>query len=109
MRDGKTLLYQGVFFCGGLLCILLIGVEQAPLDESNVIDRDARSVSHDYLMSCTIQFSNITGDRHIAASGFFIVRQEVCDGNARLFLDVLLDNSMASAVRYFLKKNQFFS
>ncbi len=51
--------------------ILLIGVEQAPLDESNVINMDARSVSHDYLMTCTIQFSNITGDRHIAASGFF--------------------------------------
>jgi hypothetical protein len=34
-----------------------IGVEQAPLDESNVIDRDARSVSHDDLMPCTIQLS----------------------------------------------------
>jgi hypothetical protein len=51
--------------------ILLIGIEQAPFDESNVINRDARSVSHDYLMTCTIQFSDITGDRHIAASGFF--------------------------------------
>ena len=37
--------------------ILLIGVEQAPLDESDVIDRDARSVSHDYPMTYTIQLS----------------------------------------------------
>ena len=51
--------------------ILLIGVEQVPLDESNVINMDARSVSHDYPMTCTIQFSNTTGDRYIAASDFF--------------------------------------
>ena len=73
--------------------ILLIGVEQAPLDESNVINMDARSVSHDYLMTCTIQFSYITGDRYIAASGIFIVRKEVGDGNTRLFLDMLFDDS----------------
>ena len=73
--------------------ILLIGIEQAPLDESDVINRDARSVSHDYPMTCAIQFSNITGDRHIAASGFFIVRQKIGYGNIRLLLDVLLDNS----------------
>ncbi len=47
--------------------------EQLSLDISYVIDRDARSVSHDYPMTYTIQLSNITGDRHIAASGFFIV------------------------------------
>ena len=49
---------------------------QRALNDSDVIDRDACSVSHDYLMTYTIQLSNITGDRHIAASGFFIIAGE---------------------------------
>lgn len=75
-----------------LIKIMLKGVEQAALDESDVINRDARSVSHDDLMTCAIQFSDITGDRRIAASGFFVVWNEMCDGDSRLFIDVLLND-----------------
>ena len=69
--------------------ILLICIEQARFDEADVINRDDCSVSHDYPMLCTIQFFDIPGDRHITVSGFFIVRQEIGDCYARLFLDML--------------------
>lgn len=75
--------------------ILLIGVEQAPVDESNVINGDARSVSHDNLMFQPVLYSYLTGDRHIAASGYFIVRDKEGDGDSRLFFDVLFDDSRA--------------
>ena len=39
-------------------------------------------------MTYTIQFSNIAGDRHIAASGFFIIQNEVCDGDIWLLLGI---------------------
>ena len=72
--------------------ILLIGVKQAPLDESNVINRDARSVSHDDPMFQLVQSSYITGDCRITASGFLIVRKEIGDGDIRLFFYMALDN-----------------
>ena len=67
--------------------------EHIPVDILNVTDGDFCPVCHYYSTFHPVQLSHITGDRHIAASGFFIVRQEVCDGNARLFFDMLLDNS----------------
>lgn len=77
---------------GKVSSILFIGVEQTPLDEPDVVNGDACSVSHDYPMTCAIQFSNITGDRRIAASGFFVVWNEIGDGDIRLFLVLSHEN-----------------
>ena len=60
--------------------------EQVPLDISHVLDGNLCPVCHDYSMFYPVQHPHITGDCHIAASGFFRVRQEVCDGDVWLFL-----------------------
>ncbi len=57
-------------------------------------------VHHHYNTFQAIRLSYIAGDRHIAASDFFIVRQEVGDGNIRQFLDVLLNYSKARFRHY---------
>ena len=44
-------------------------------------------------MFYSVQHPHIAGGRHIAASGFFLVQPENGDGDSRLPLDVLLDNS----------------
>ena len=75
------------------IALLLKSAEQIPLDISYVLDGNFCPVCHDYSMFYPVQHPHIAGDRHITASGFFIVRQEVRDGNARLFLNVLFDNS----------------
>ena len=87
--------------------ILLIGVEQAPLDESDVINGDARSISHDNLMFYPVQSSYLAGDRRITASGFFIVRNEIGDGDIRLFFYMALDNGK-SGVNQYQSKGKFY-
>ncbi len=66
--------------------MLLEDIEQAPLCESHIINRDYSSVSHDNPMPCTIQFSNSSGGCHIAASGFIIVWKYVRDGDNEFIL-----------------------
>ena len=67
--------------------------EHIPVDILNVTDGDFCPVCHYYSTFHAIQLSHIAGDRHIAASGFLCVRQEVRNGYTRLFLDVLFNDS----------------
>lgn len=67
------------------LC-LLIPPKQVAVDMPHVIDGNLCPVRHGYNSFHSVQLFRIVGDRHITASDLFIVRQEVCDGDSRLFL-----------------------
>ena len=81
---------------------------QRALNDSDVIDRDACSVSHDYLMTCTIHCSDITGDRHIAASGFFVLGRNIVIG-CRIYPIRQEGNSMGDSgmLEYNLQDNPY--
>ena len=59
--------------------------EQVALNVPYIPDGNPRFIRKNHHAFHSIQFSNITGDRYIAASGFFIIRKEVCDRYTRLF------------------------
>ena len=62
--------------------------EHIPVDILNVTDGDFCPVCHYYSTFHPVQLLHFAGDRHIAASGFFIIQNEVCDGDIWLLLGI---------------------
>ena len=71
---------------------LLDIIKDLTIKFANRLNPNLLTICHDQQMLIQINPFHITGVRHICATGFSLIRFEICDGYFRLLRQVLLNS-----------------